>query len=209
MTSLTCAGELIKIAGANVAHVDVMDNHFSCPTSRGGFRGRGRGQVRILPVDAHLMIEDPDRWALSYAGSRVSPVTFHAEVAAAPLRLARELHCPEHVRALPGPATDTPPFVDILNEFDINPHHDRRTRVWRSVLHRTDDPEDRGHVRRAINAAGSEVSIQADGGISRATPARGGCGVRTISSPVPLSFGAEDAHREVEVLRELANAHTH
>ena len=64
-------------------------------------------------------------------------------------------------------------------------------------------------TRAAINAAGLQVSIQVDGGISRATierAAEAGADNFVAGSAV---FRAHDAHREVEALRELANAHTH
>ena len=113
-------GELTKIAGADVAHVDVMDNHFVPNLSWGLPVAEAVVTSGILPVDAHLMIEDPDRWAPQYAEVGCHSVTFHAEAAAAPLRLARELH---RLGARAGlalkPATDIAPFVDILNEFDM------------------------------------------------------------------------------------------
>ena len=60
-------GELTKIAGADVAHVDVMDNHFVPNLSWGLPVAEAVVTSGILPVDAHLMIEDPDRWAPQYA----------------------------------------------------------------------------------------------------------------------------------------------
>ena len=186
-------GELTKIAGADVAHVDVMDNHF----------------VPILPVDAHLMIEDPDRWAPQYAEVGCHSVTFHAEAVAAPLRLARELH---RLGARAGlalkPATDIAPFVDILNEFEmilimtVEPGFGGQSFIEQMIpkIERT---------RAAINAAGLEVSIQVDGGISRATIERAAMAGADNFVAGSAVFRAEDAHREVEALRELANAHTH
>lgn len=202
-------GELEKISGADVAHVDVMDNHFVPNLSWGlpvveAVVGSG-----ILPVDAHLMIEDPDRWAPLYAEAGCASVTFHAEAAHAPLRLARELH---RIGSKVGlglkPATDIAPFVDILSEFDmilvmtVEPGFGGQSFI-ESML-----PKVR-RTREAARAAGLELSIQVDGGVSRATierAAEAGADNFVAGSAV---FKAEDAYAEVEVLRTLANAHMH
>ncbi|MDY4262341.1 MAG: ribulose-phosphate 3-epimerase [Schaalia hyovaginalis] len=202
-------GELEKISGADVAHVDVMDNHFVPNLSWGlpvveAVVGSG-----ILPVDAHLMIEDPDRWAPLYAEAGCTSVTFHAEAAHAPLRLARELH---RIGSKVGlglkPATDIAPFVDILSEFDmilvmtVEPGFGGQSFI-ESML-----PKVR-RTREAARAAGLELSIQVDGGVSRATierAAEAGADNFVAGSAV---FKAEDAYAEVEVLRALANAHMH
>ena len=202
-------GELAKIAGADVAHVDVMDNHFVPNLSWGLPVAEAVVKSGILPVDAHLMIEDPDRWAPGYAEVGCHSVTFHAEAAAAPLRLARELH---RLGARAGlaltPATDIAPFLDILNEFDmilimtVEPGFGGQSFIEQMIpkIERT---------RAAINAAGLEVSTQVDGGISRATIERAAIAGADNFVAGSAVFRAEDAHREVEALRELANAHTH
>lgn len=201
--------ELEKISGADVAHVDVMDNHFVPNLSWGLPVAEAVVKSGILPVDAHLMIEDPDRWAPAYAEAGCSSVTFHAEAAHAPLRLARELHrLGSKVGLGLKPATDIAPFVDILSEFDM-------------ILVMTVEPGFGGQsfidsmipkirrTREAINASGLEVSIQVDGGVSRKTielAAEAGADNFVAGSAV---FRAEDAYAEVEALRVLAARHQH
>ena len=202
-------GELEKISGADVAHVDVMDNHFVPNLSWGLPVVEAVVKSGVLPVDAHLMIEDPDRWAPLYAEAGCASVTFHAEAAHAPLRLARELH---RIGSKVGlglkPATDIAPFVDILSEFDmilvmtVEPGFGGQSFI-ESML-----PKVR-RTREAARAAGLELSIQVDGGVSRATierAAEAGADNFVAGSAV---FKAEDAYAEVEVLRALANAHMH
>ena len=162
-------GQLESISSADIAHVDVMDNHFVPNLTWGLPVVEACVKTGILPVDAHLMIEDPDRWAPAYAEAGCESVTFHVEAAAAPIRLAREIR---HQGARVGlglrPATDIAPFVDILSEFDM-------------ILIMTVEPGFGGQkflesmlpkirrTRDAIRSADLPVSIQVDGGVSRRT----------------------------------------
>ena len=72
------------------------------------------------PLDAHLMIEDADRWAPAYAEAGCGSVTFHAEAAKAPVRLAREIRS-QGARASMAlkPATPIEPYEALLPELDM------------------------------------------------------------------------------------------
>ncbi|MFC6259257.1 ribulose-phosphate 3-epimerase, partial [Kocuria oceani] len=83
--------ELARIATADAVHVDVMDNHFVPNLTLGLPVVERLLAVSPVPLDVHLMIEDADRWATGYAELGCESVTFHAEAARAPLKLAREL----------------------------------------------------------------------------------------------------------------------
>jgi len=203
-------GELAKIAGADYAHVDVMDNHFVPNLTLGLPVVEAILRVTPIPVDAHLMIEDPDRWAPAYAEAGCTSVTFHAEAATAPVKLARELRA---LGARAGlalrPATAIEPYLDLLPEFDM-------------ILVMTVEPGFGGQsfidgtlpkitrTRQAIRDAGLDVWVQVDGGVSRATIERAadaGANVFVAGSAV---YKAEDAAAEVQALRDLAAAaHSH
>lgn len=203
------ADELAKISNADFAHVDVMDNHFVPNLALGMPLVESAIKYSKVPVDAHLMIENPDHWAPIYAEAGCASVTFHAEAAAAPVRLARQLHS-QGVRASLAlrPATPIEPYIDLLKEFD-------------QILIMTVEPGFGGQkfldctlpkierTRKAISEAGLDVWIQVDGGVSRETierAAEAGANNFVAGSAV---FKADDAYAEVEALRTLAAAHVH
>ncbi len=111
--------ELGRIATADLVHVDVMDNHF-VPNLTFGPATVGRLQeLSSIPLDVHLMIDDPDRWGPGYAELGAYSVTFHAEAAADAVSLARRLR---QIGSRAGialkPGTAVEPFLELLPEFD-------------------------------------------------------------------------------------------
>lgn len=201
--------ELGRIASADFAHVDVMDNHFVPNLTLGLPVVERIVQVSPVPVDTHLMIADPDRWAPGFAEAGAASVTFHAEAAQAPVRLARELR---RLGARAGvalrPATPVEPYLDLLAEVDM-------------VLVMTVEPGFGGQsfiegtlpkirrARAAIDAAGLDVWVQVDGGVSVATierAAEAGANVFVAGSAV---YGSDDAAARIDELRLLATGHVH
>ncbi len=126
-------------------------------------------KVSPIPIDAHLMIEDPDRWAPAYAEAGCASVTFHVEAATAPVRLARALRSAGARAGMAlRPATPVEPYVDLLPEIDL-------------LLVMTVEPGFGGQrfldvclpkierARAAIDRAGAgEVWLQVDGGVDAA-----------------------------------------
>ncbi|MGF1663830.1 MAG: ribulose-phosphate 3-epimerase [Kineosporiaceae bacterium] len=198
--------ELERISGADWVHVDVMDNHFVPNLTLGAPVVEALARVSPLPLDVHLMIEDVDRWAVSYAEAGAASVTLHAEASAAPVRTARALRA-AGVRAgiAVRPATAVEPLLDLLPEFDM-------------VLVMTVEPgfggqgfldvtlPKVGRVRDAVRRSGLDVWVQVDGGVGPDTVARcaeAGADTFVAGSAV---YGADDPGAVVAELRRRAEA---
>ncbi|WDF31942.1 ribulose-phosphate 3-epimerase [Arthrobacter agilis] len=196
--------ELQRIASADAVHVDVMDNHFVPNLTLGLPIVQRIQQVSPLPLDVHLMIEDADRWAPQYAEAGAASVTFHAEAAAAPVKLARELR---DAGAKAGmalrPATPVEPYLDMLGELDM-------------LLVMTVEPGFGGQsfldltlpkIRRAADAirgADLPLVIQVDGGITEETILRAADAGATVFVAGSSVYGADDAAAAITALRSAA-----
>ncbi|MCZ4498189.1 MAG: ribulose-phosphate 3-epimerase [Marmoricola sp.] len=198
------ADEVARIPSSDWIHVDVMDNHFVPNLTLGVPVFESLVKATDTPLDAHLMIADPDRWAPAYAEAGAGSVTFHAEAAAAPVRLARELRA-KGARASMAlkPATGVEQYADMLGELDM-------------LLIMTVEPGFGGQkfldlclpkIRRArelISATGLEVWLQVDGGVSLDTIERcaeAGADVFVAGSAV---FSAAEPDAMVRNLKEAA-----
>ncbi len=201
--------ELGRIASADLVHVDIMDNHFVPNLTFGQRMVESLQRVSALPLDVHLMIDDPDRWALGYAEAGAFSVTFHAEAVKDAVSLARRLRV---IGARAGIAVkpDTPiePYLDLLPEFD-------------QVLVMTVEPGFGGQsfiestmpklvtLSKAVAKSGLDVWLQVDGGITEETimiAAEAGANTFVAGSSV---FNVGDPADQIAALRAAAHAHSH
>jgi ribulose-phosphate 3-epimerase len=201
------ATELNAIRGADWVHVDVMDNHFVPNLTLGLPVVQALLKVTDLPMDCHLMIDNPDRWAIGYAEAGAYNVTVHAEaVLGDPIGLAKSLKAAGAKAGLSlKPGTPLEDWTDVLVHYD-------------TLLVMTVEPGFGGQsfmadmmdkVRKARNLVETghlNVVIEVDGGIAADTiaqAAEAGANCFVAGSAV---YNAADPGAAIESLRALAAA---
>jgi ribulose-phosphate 3-epimerase len=200
------ADEADAVANADWLHVDVMDAHFVPNLTIGLPVVESLRAATDLPLDCHLMIDDPDRWAPGYAEAGAANVTFHVEAARDAVQTARAI---KKAGALAGlsvkPGTPLEPYLDVLREFD-------------TLLVMTVEPGFGGQkfipdvlpkvrlAREHVASGHLRLFVEVDGGVDAdtiAAAAEAGADVFVAGSAV---YGADDPRRAVDALRNTARA---
>jgi len=200
------AEEAEAVRGADWLHVDVMDNHFVPNLTVGLPVVQALRRATDLPLDCHLMIDNPDRWASGFAEAGARNVTVHAEAAADAAELARTLRAAGALAGLAiKPGTPLEPYLELLQGYD--------TLLVMTVEPGFGGQEFRAEVlpkvreaRRRVESGHLRLFIEVDGGVNADTivqAAEAGADVFVAGSAV---YGADDPAAAVEALRERARA---
>jgi ribulose-phosphate 3-epimerase len=189
---------------ADWVHVDVMDNHFVPNLTIGLPVVQSLRRATALPLDVHLMITDPERWAPGYAEAGAHNVTFHAEACENPVKLAKTLRAAGSKAGL-AIDRDTPvepylellPFLDTLLIMTIKAGFGGQA-FMPEMLQKVRD------VRRRVTVKSLAVRVEVDGGIAADTieqAAEAGADAFVAGTAV---YGADDPAEAVRRLRALA-----
>jgi ribulose-phosphate 3-epimerase len=159
----------VKEAGGDIIHLDVMDGHFVPNITIGPLVVEALRRSTDLPLDVHLMIEDPDRYAVDFIKAGANIVTVHAE---ATRHLNRSLELIRHHGARPGVALNpaTPlnclelvlEYVDMVLLMSVNPGFGGQKYIENITAKIA-------ALRAMIDERGLTVAIEVDGGVNLET----------------------------------------
>jgi ribulose-phosphate 3-epimerase len=196
----------VERGGADLIHVDVMDGHFVPNITIGPPVVRSIRRVATVPLDVHLMIEDPDQYLDAFAEAGAAMISVHVEVLP---HLHRTVHAIKRLGLKAGvvinpstPVVALEPMaadVDYVLVMSVNPGFGGQTFIPRSESKVRE-------VRALLDDAGNTAPVEIDGGIDRANVARVvAAGARMIVAGSAI-FHTPDPERATRELKAAALA---
>ncbi len=200
-------GEAVAAAergGADLIHVDVMDGHFVPNITIGVPVVKSLKRVATVPLDVHLMIEDPDRYLEAFAEAGAGMISVHVE---ALRHVHRTVHAIKALGVKAGvvlnPGTPVSALTEIAGDVDfvlvmsVNPGFGGQTFIPRSESKLRE-------VRALLDAAGSVAPIEIDGGVDQHNIARVvAAGARMVVAGSAI-FNTPDPERATRELKAAA-----
>ena len=191
---------------ADFIHVDVMDGHFVPNITMGPPVVKSLRRVAAVPLDVHLMIEEPDRHIEAFADAGAAMISVHVEVLP---HLHRTVHAIKALGAKAGvvlnPSTPVGAILEIAADVDyvlvmsVNPGFGGQTFIPRSESKIRD-------VRRLLDGVGNQAPVEIDGGIDQHNVARVvAAGARIIVAGSAI-FHTPDPERATRELKAAALA---
>jgi ribulose-phosphate 3-epimerase len=201
------AVSLAERAGADMIHFDVMDGHFVPNISIGVPVLQSLSRVCRLPIDVHLMIEQPERYVEMFANAGASSITVHAEAVVhlhRVVQLIKSLGVKAGVALNPGTSItaleQVAGDVDYVLVMTVNPGFGGQTFIPRS------ESKVRA-VRDLLRREGSRAPIEVDGGIDVNTaPGIVAAGAEILVAGNAV-FGSPDPAAAIHALRAAATRH--
>ena len=160
---------VIESAGADWLHMDIMDGHFVPTITVGPLFVQACKRATKLPIDAHLMISDPDQYLEVFAKAGANNITVHVE--ACPnlpqtIQKIKSLGCAAGVTlnpATPASALDSVlPLVDLVLVMSVKPGYSGQS-FMPEMISKVEE------IRNKLNALRSNAYLEVDGGISAET----------------------------------------
>jgi len=194
----------VERGGADLLHVDIMDGHFVPNLTMGPPVVRSIRKVAKVPLDVHLMIEEPDRYLDAFVEAGAAMISVHVEVLP---HLHRTIQAIKALGAQAGvainPSTPVVALEEVAADLDhvlvmsVNPGFGGQTFIPRS------ESKIRA-IRSLLHREGSRASIEVDGGVDRTNAARlvdAGVSILVAGNSI---FGTHDPERATQELRAAA-----
>ena len=194
----------VEAAGADIIHIDVMDGHFVPNITIGPLIVQAARKVTKLPLDVHLMIENPELYIADFAKAGADYLTVHAEAAYHLHRLVQSIREHKGVKAAVSlnPATPLEALDYVLGDLDmvlimsVNPGFGGQAFIP-SQLDKIRE------LRKRIDDRRLDLEIEVDGGIktdNAAEVAAAGADILVAGSAV---FGAKDYAAAIKGIRGI------